>query len=159
MMTLFCPKCGAGEQSHESYCRSCGEWLPNLEHIGGLGLFRAASREDRVQRIRVLELISIGMSLTSALIVFLFLTGLLDRNLLYLVVAFGIVVSVYQIANMYLGRKVAKSLPKKPETEDRSELSMPGAPTKRLSSPAEVSADEMKAESGVRDERGKGKLT
>ncbi len=142
MMTLFCPKCGAGEQSHESYCRSCGEWLPNLEHIGGSGLFPATSREERVQRIRFLELISIGMSLTSALIVFLFLAGYLDRDLLFLVVAFGVVVSIYQIANMYLGRKVAKSLPTRPSHEAVNAAAAPasitGVPTNRLMTPADL---------------------
>lgn len=146
MMTIYCPACGAGEQSHESYCRSCSEWLPNLEHIGRSSMARTTSREERVQRIRSLELISVGMSLTSALIVFLFLTGYLDRNLLFLVVAFGVVVSIYQIANLYLGRKVEKSLPKSPAeaalTTSASPISISGVATNRLTTPADLNEAE-----------------
>ena len=27
---MFCPKCGAGEQSPKAYCKRCGEWLPEI---------------------------------------------------------------------------------------------------------------------------------
>jgi hypothetical protein len=27
---MYCPACGAGSQTPKAYCKSCGEWLPNL---------------------------------------------------------------------------------------------------------------------------------
>ena len=27
---MYCHKCGAANQSANAYCKSCGEWLPNL---------------------------------------------------------------------------------------------------------------------------------
>ena len=27
---MYCPKCGASKQTPKAYCKSCGEWLPEL---------------------------------------------------------------------------------------------------------------------------------
>jgi hypothetical protein len=56
-------------------------------------------------RIRTLELISAGLSLTAAAIVFTFLFTGANQGLLFLAAAVSIVVAVYQIANMFLGTK------------------------------------------------------
>ena len=45
---MFCPKCGAGGQSAESYCKRCGEWLLDLDAIRGPGLFRKRTREEKI---------------------------------------------------------------------------------------------------------------
>ena len=31
---MFCPKCGSGGQRAESYCKRCGEWLPEADALG-----------------------------------------------------------------------------------------------------------------------------
>ena len=34
---MFCPKCGAAEQSAKAYCKRCGEWLPEMGARTGRG--------------------------------------------------------------------------------------------------------------------------
>ena len=136
---MFCPKCGNADQSPESYCRQCGEWLPNLEDTGKAGFFRVTTREEKVRKIRTLELISIGLSLTSAMIIFAFLFGNIDRGLLFLALASGLVVAVYQAASMYMGHKVLRGLPRGPaEKEKPAAVELPPAATKQLNTPASV---------------------
>src|SRR5690606_31097389 len=101
----------------ESYCRSCGVWLPPLGSGGKLSRSPAASREDKLVRIRTLEMISAGLSLTAGAIVLTYLLTGADRGLLFLAAAVSIVVAIYQIANMVLGHGVAKSLPVPPEIQ------------------------------------------
>jgi hypothetical protein len=141
---MFCPKCGSGEQSPEAYCRNCGVWLtdPDTSARGG-SIFRKTTREEKIRKIRTLELISIGLSLASAAIIFSFLFGSLDRGLLFLAMACGIVVAVYQAITMYLGHKVTKTLPRPlPQSEKLSDnapaLVMPPSPTRQLNVPASV---------------------
>ena len=30
---MFCSKCGAADQSADSYCKRCGEWLPDTARL------------------------------------------------------------------------------------------------------------------------------
>jgi len=140
---MFCPKCGSGDQSPESYCRACGGWLTDPDAGRTQGLFRATSREEKIRKIRTLEMVSVGLSLTSAAIIFAFLFGTMDRGLLFLALACGIVVAVYQAVNMYLGHKVTKTLPRQHSSERKGErdipaVELPARATRQLSVPASV---------------------
>ena len=66
---MFCPKCGAADQSAESYCKLCGDWLPDVDALTRPGLFRKRTREEKLRKMRVLEMVSAGLSLTSAAII------------------------------------------------------------------------------------------
>jgi hypothetical protein len=146
MSTMFCPKCGVGHQTPESYCRSCGEWLPDLDSKSTRLNF-GSTREERVLRIRTLELISTGLSLTAAAIVFTFLfTGANQGWLLFLAAAVSIVVAVYQIANMFMGHKVMRGLPRSPadltrQFEKPNSAALPAPDTNDLRVPASVTED------------------
>jgi uncharacterized membrane protein YvbJ len=50
MKKMFCPKCGADDQGAESYCKRCGEWLPDLDAIRRPGLFRKRTREEKIRK-------------------------------------------------------------------------------------------------------------
>lgn len=135
---MFCPKCGTSEQSPESYCRNCGIGLVDPDSVSKNSLFRKSTREEKIRKMRTLELISIGLSLTSAAIIFMFLFGSLDRGLLFLAMACGLVVAVYQAINMYLGNKVTKDLPRQRAT-DAAQTDQPTVLTARqLNVPASV---------------------
>ena len=141
--TIFCPECGTVGQTPESYCRSCGVWLPPLGSGGKLSISPAASREDKLVRIRTLEMISAGLSLTAGAIVFTYLFTGADRGLLFLAAAVSIVVAIYQIANMVLGHGVAKSLPIAPDDQHRHvapapDLKLPAKQNDELAAPASV---------------------
>lgn len=103
---MFCPKCGANGQTAESYCKRCGKWLPDLDAILRPGLFRKRTRDEKIRKMRVLEAVSAGLSLTAAAIVTSVLVAGADVQLLFLAAFCCVVVAVYQIVNFYLGYKL-----------------------------------------------------
>jgi hypothetical protein len=103
---MFCPKCGADGQSADSYCKRCGEWLPDIDALARPMLFRKWTREQKIRKMRILEAISAGLSLTSAAIIISFLRGGAETQLLILAVFCCFIVAVYQVVNFYLGHKL-----------------------------------------------------
>ena len=101
---MFCRKCGADAQSAQSYCK--GEWLPDLDASHRPGLFRKRTRDEKIRKMRVLEAVSAGLSLTAAAVVTSVLVAGADVQLLSLATLCCVVVAVYQIVNFYLGYKV-----------------------------------------------------
>jgi hypothetical protein len=107
---MFCPKCGADAQNAESYCTRCGEWLPDINSFTRPALFRKRTREEKIRKMRVLELVSAGLSLTAAAVIFAVLRGTADTQLLFLSVLCCLIVAVYQIVNFYLGSALQKKI-------------------------------------------------
>jgi hypothetical protein len=107
---MFCPKCGADGQSAESYCKRCGEWLPDLDAIRKPGLFRTRTRQEKIRKMRVLEAVSAGLSLTAGAIITSVLVVGADAQLLNLAVLCCVVVAAYQMINLYLGHKLQQRI-------------------------------------------------
>jgi hypothetical protein len=120
MKTMFCPNCGAEGQSAESYCRICGEWLPDIQALAKPKLFGKLSREQKIGKMRVLEMVSAGLSLTSAAIIISILAGG-DKKILFLAAFCSILVFVYQLINFYLGYKI-HSKPDQKRSENNEQL-------------------------------------
>ena len=106
MESMFCPKCGADAQSAESYCKRCGEWLPDIDALARPRLFRKWTREQKIRKMRVFEAVSAGLSLTSAAIIISILTGGGDTQMLFLAAFCCLLVAAYQVVNFYLGYKL-----------------------------------------------------
>ena len=106
---MFCPKCGAADQSAESYCKRCGDWVPDVDALTRPGLFRKRTREEKLRKIRVLEMVSAGLSLTSAAIIAAVLVGN-DTQLLFLAFLCSLFVALYQGVNFYLGRNLQQKI-------------------------------------------------
>lgn len=119
MKRMFCPKCGAGEQTAEAYCKRCGEWLPDVDALNRPRLFRKRSREERIQKVRMLEAISTGLSLCAAGIIISILATGRNLEMLSLAAIACILVAVYQIANLYLGYTIQRPIDKSRETDDQ----------------------------------------
>lgn len=107
---MFCPKCGADDQSAESYCKRCGEWLPDLDTIRRPGLFRKRTREEKIRKMRVLEAVSAALSLTAGGIITAVQVAGADTQLLQLAVLCCVIVAVYQMVNFYLGHKLQQRI-------------------------------------------------
>ena len=107
---MFCPKCGAADQSAESYCKRCGDWLPDVEALTRPGLFRKRTREEKIRKMRVLEVVSGGLSLTAAAIIFTVLYGNGDVQLLFMAFLCCLFVAVYQVVNFYLGKNLHQKI-------------------------------------------------
>ena len=100
---MFCPKCGVGDQSAESYCRRCGEWLPDMRLRARRRLFRPRTREQKIRKMRLLEILSAGLAFASAAMIFYFPKSQGDMSLLNLAGAFCLIIALYQVANFYFG--------------------------------------------------------
>ena len=103
---MFCPKCGAEAQTAESYCKRCGEWLPDIDHLTRPRVFRKRTREEKIRKMRVLEAVSAGLSLTAASIIITVLAGGADTQLLFLAAICCFLIAAYQVINFYLGYKL-----------------------------------------------------
>lgn len=117
---MFCSKCGAADQSPDSYCRQCGEWI--ADNSRRRGRFGRSSREHKIGKMRMLQIVSVGLSLASALIIINFLNGG-DAGLLNVAVMCGFLVAAYQIATIIIGRKVLT--PNKQDHENQTEYIKP----------------------------------
>ena len=110
MKIMFCPKCGADAQSAESYCKRCGEWLPDIDALVRPRLFRRWTREQKIRKMRVLEAVSAGLSLTSAAIILAVLSGNSDTHILFVSFLCCLLIAIYQMVNFYLGHKLQQKV-------------------------------------------------
>ncbi len=104
---MFCSKCGAADQSPDSYCRKCGTWLIDPNENRRHGPFgRKRSRGQRIRSIRILQIISIGLSITSTLIIVHVISNGVDQEMLPLAAFCAFLVAVYQTISLLIGNKV-----------------------------------------------------
>jgi hypothetical protein len=61
---MFCPACGAADQSQNAYCKRCGEWLADKKSFGGRG---ASKPEQRMTSMIVFNGLSALLALFSAI--------------------------------------------------------------------------------------------
>jgi hypothetical protein len=61
---MFCPACGAADQSPNAYCKRCGEWLADKKSFGGRG---ASKPEERITAMIVFNGLSALLALFSAI--------------------------------------------------------------------------------------------
>jgi hypothetical protein len=101
--TIFCSKCGAPGQRVESYCRSCGEWLPDPAVAWHPhGKLRRLSPERKQRRMRALELLSATAALVSG-IVTVSVHGGAGRGLLIIPIILCFAVVAWQAVAFFLG--------------------------------------------------------
>jgi len=103
---IFCARCGAAGQKVNSYCRSCGEWLPDPSGAWHpRGRLRGLSPERKQRRIRVLELLSALAALFAAFIALAVRSGL-HRDVLVVTVLLCLLVVAWQGVAFLIGRSL-----------------------------------------------------
>ena len=103
---IFCSKCGAPGQKIESYCRSCGEWLPDPTAAWHpRGRLRQLSPERKQRRMRVLELISAVAAALAGVITLAVLSGA-DFELLIVPMVLCFLIVGWQAVAFFLGRSI-----------------------------------------------------
>jgi hypothetical protein len=106
--TIFCSRCGAPGQRFESYCRSCGEWLPDPSAaMTPRGRLRRLSPERKQRRMRALELLSAAAALVAGLLTLSVLTGAdLERLVVAMLLCFAVV--GWQMVAFFMGRSIQR---------------------------------------------------
>ena len=108
---MFCSKCGAADQSADSYCKRCGEWLPDTARLGRRrGRIRARTPEQRHQKMRVIEAMSALAALSSAVIILAVLAGKVDRPVLVMAADLCFLTAIFQAINFVIGYSLQKRL-------------------------------------------------
>jgi hypothetical protein len=104
---IFCSKCGAAGQKAGSYCRSCGEWLPDPAGagIGPGSRLRGLSPERRQRRVHTLQLLTALAAAVAALITLAVHFGA-HPDLLRVTVLLCLLVVAWQGVAFFLGRGV-----------------------------------------------------
>ena len=104
--TIFCARCGAPGQRAESYCRSCGEWLPDPAAAGRRrGRLRRLSPERKQRRMRALELLSAAAALVSGLVTVAVRNGA-EQDLLLIPIMLCFAVVGWQAIAFLMGRSI-----------------------------------------------------
>lgn len=103
---IFCVRCGAAGQKVESYCRSCGEWLPDPAAAWHpRGRLRGLSPERKQRRIRTLEILSALAAAAAALVTLAVHFGL-HPDMLVVTILLCFVVVAWQGVAFFIGRSI-----------------------------------------------------
>lgn len=91
---MYCPKCGSGEQTPESYCRQCGQYLPDLDKPAK----KKQSPSDHVKANTFLSLLTVLVSFTLAFLLYYFYLGRADTSpLIYVTAGFLLAIGFWNI--------------------------------------------------------------
>ena len=122
---MFCPKCGKADQQENSYCRQCGEFLPDLSRKNLLA-FGGNTPEEQIQTNLVLNLMSAVVSLVLAVLLYSVFWRRADAPpIIYIVAAFLIAIGAWQISTFYVGLKLKKSFQKRRASAEAAAQSSP----------------------------------
>jgi hypothetical protein len=103
---IFCARCGTAGQKVESYCRSCGEWLPDPEvKWHPRDRLRGLSPERKWRRLRTLEVLTALAAAGAAFIAFAVRAGA-DLDLLIVSMLLCLVVVAWQAVALFIGRSI-----------------------------------------------------
>jgi hypothetical protein len=143
---IFCARCGAAGQKVESYCRSCGEWLPDPAPAAHLpGRLRGLSPERKQRRIHILQILSALAALAAALVTLAVHLGL-HPDMLVLSILLCFLVVAWQGVSFFIGRSIqgmrsqgtAEGGPALPAAKGAARPSMNAADTAGLVRPPSV---------------------
>ena len=116
---MFCPKCGTAEQLENTYCRQCGNFLPDFDKLKK----RESSAEDHLKANSFLSLLTavVSLSLSVTLYVMFF-----NRNdtpfVIYLVAGFLTAICAWQVQTFWRTLLLKKHFRKqKYEADHRAE--------------------------------------
>jgi hypothetical protein len=106
---MFCPNCGAAEQAGNSYCKRCGEWLPDLR--GGRGRrLGNATPEQLLTRVLVLGGLGSLASLAATVILFTARAGGPAESAVMLAATFTLLACVWQFISSLIGLRLKRRL-------------------------------------------------
>ena len=137
---MFCPKCGAAEQSTDSYCKRCGEWLPDTSRLGRRhGRLRMRTPEQRNRRMRILEAVSALSALAAAVLISAVLAGKLDKPALVIAMDLCIVTAIFQVVSFLIGHSLQKRQKKQGRDEVDKSMNLESGRADRQLDPADTS--------------------
>lgn len=136
---MFCPNCGKADQQKDTYCRSCGEFLPNLN-----GKYKKRETPaDQFKATLIFNIMSAFAAFSMAILLYVFHLGNPNTHWsVYLAAALLISIASWQTASYFNNRKLKKRFIREKETETDAEIEAVEMPkTKRSLNEADFSDD------------------
>lgn len=134
---MFCPKCGKADQTENTFCRSCGSFLPDFDKLQR----RKISPEEHLKANSVLNIMTAIVSLALAILLYInFLGGENTPVLIYVTAGFLTAIFAWQVQVFVRNLKLKKQiiLTKRTEDEEKPE-EIESVPTKELLNEADFS--------------------
>jgi len=106
---MYCSNCGAGNQTANAYCKSCGEWLPELKR--SRNRFGGETPQQQVLVSLFMSVFSTLAALISAIALFTTYIGTGDAKWsVYLAAVFCICIAGWQASSFYATLRLRKRL-------------------------------------------------
>jgi hypothetical protein len=140
---MFCPKCGKADQTADSYCRSCGDFLVDPSNNVSL-VNRMLGISNPERQVKFTLTIDLVTAIVSGLLLFFLMgyfdgahkrTGIPTPPIVYLVYVFLGLVSAWQLLSFTVGTTFRKKLSAGKRTSALSEQareSLPPADNKNV---------------------------
>jgi hypothetical protein len=140
---MFCPNCGKADQTENTYCRSCGEFLPDLSKKSKIA-FGGNTPEEQINANLFLNLLSAIVSLILGIALYWTIWDKGDASpIIYIVAAFLLAMSGWQFSTFAVGLKLKKTFRKRKSNTEKEESSnektFAAAKTKELLNEADFS--------------------
>jgi hypothetical protein len=115
---MYCPRCGKADQKENTYCRQCGNFLPDFEKIKK----REISPEDHIKANTVLTLLTGVVSLTLAIILYAMFLGKENTPvIIYVVAGFLTAMFAWQVQTFWRTLLLKKHLKKSKNFENNED--------------------------------------
>jgi len=116
---MFCPNCGASDQSPNAYCKRCGEWLADKKSFSGRG---GSKPEERMTAMLVFNSLSALLALFSAIVLYAtYLNTPEAKWSVYVAGACCFVIAIHQMLSFAFALELKLRL-KRSHTKDRSAI-------------------------------------
>ena len=120
---MYCPKCGAPAQTAKAYCKSCGEWLPNLD-AKTRNTFGGETPQQIVATNLFMSAITTLAALLSGLALYITYLGTDDAKWsVYLAGAFCFCIAGWQASTFFITLRLRQRLKRSRESLPAPELS------------------------------------
>lgn len=141
---MFCPNCGKADQKENTYCRNCGEFLPDFKIKKKSLSFGGDTPEEQIKTNLYLNLMSAFVSAALAIALYVSFLGQDALPVVYLTVGFLAAMSGWQFSTFYIGLKLKKNFSKRrldseTDIQERTQIQLESAKTKELLNEADFS--------------------
>jgi hypothetical protein len=121
---MFCPDCGAADQSPNAYCKRCGEWLADKKSFGGRG---GSKPEERITTMIVFNGLTVLLALFSAITLYAtYLNTPEAKWSVYVAGACCLVIAIHQMISLAFALELKLRLKRGQTDAGQAILSEPG---------------------------------
>jgi hypothetical protein len=126
---MFCPNCGKAEQTLNTYCRQCGEFLPDYKDKKRNFTMGGNTPEEQIRVNLFLNFLSGTVSLILAILLYATFWGKPETSpIIYIVAAFLLAMCGWQFSTFRVGLKLKKTFERR-KSDGETEQSAQGDKT------------------------------